>query len=144
MEFEQLLRNIFGSDFIDTLKTKRPAGWVDLMVAFEARKRAASPFKPSPLNISLPFPFIDLYKKQKVRMKSYVNMFVCYLVFYFMVFCIYIMVFYLYHGSLYHDVLYHDVLFQGILYHDILYHGILYHDILHHGISYHGILYHGM
>jgi hypothetical protein len=67
-EFEKLMRVIFGSDFIDLLKSKKPAGWVDFMVAFEARKRAASPFKPTPLNISLPFIFIDFYKKLKVSL----------------------------------------------------------------------------
>lgn len=64
-EFERLLRTIFGSDFIDQFKLKRPAAYVDLMVAFEARKRNATPDKDTPLNISLPFSFIDYYKKCK-------------------------------------------------------------------------------
>ncbi|XP_078668932.1 heat shock 70 kDa protein 12A-like [Branchiostoma floridae x Branchiostoma belcheri] len=63
--FERLLHNIFGSDFIEQFKRKRPAGWVDLLVAFEARKRAASPYKTNPLNVSLPFSFIDYFKKTK-------------------------------------------------------------------------------
>ena len=58
---------IFGKEFIEEFKLKRPAGYVDLMIAFEARKRTASPFKNNPLNISLPFSFIDFYKKKKVR-----------------------------------------------------------------------------
>ncbi|XP_054766581.1 heat shock 70 kDa protein 12A-like isoform X1 [Lytechinus pictus] len=62
-EFEQLLTDIFGQDFIEEFKVKRPAGWVDLMIAFEARKRNASPWKNNPLNVSLPFSFIDYYKK---------------------------------------------------------------------------------
>lgn len=65
-EFEQLLCDIFGSDFMDVFKTKRPAGYVDLMIAFESRKRSASPYKEMPLNVSLPFSFIDYYKKVKV------------------------------------------------------------------------------
>jgi len=64
-EFEQLLANIFGTDFIETFKAKRPAGYVDLMIAFESRKRSASPYKDMPLNISLPFSFIDYYKKYR-------------------------------------------------------------------------------
>lgn len=64
-EFENLLNSIFGVDFIEQYKLKRPAGYVDLMIAFEARKRNASPFKSNPLNISLPFSFIDYYKKYK-------------------------------------------------------------------------------
>ncbi|XP_050049304.1 heat shock 70 kDa protein 12A-like isoform X1 [Dermacentor andersoni] len=64
-EFERLLRAIFGADFMDQFKLKRPAAYVDLMVAFEARKRNATPDKDTPLNISLPFSFIDYYKKCK-------------------------------------------------------------------------------
>jgi len=67
-EFQQLLRDIFGSEFIESFKAKRPAGWVDLMIAFESRKRSASPFKDMPLNVSLPFSFIDFYKKTKVSL----------------------------------------------------------------------------
>jgi len=66
LAFESLLTEIFGSEFIESFKTKRPAGWVDLMIAFESRKRAANPYKDNPLNISLPFSFIDYYKKTKV------------------------------------------------------------------------------
>ncbi|KAE8589491.1 hypothetical protein XENTR_v10017584 [Xenopus tropicalis] len=62
-EFEKLLCKIFGDDFIDTFKVKRPAAWVDLMIAFESRKRAAAPDRTNPLNITLPFSFIDYYKK---------------------------------------------------------------------------------
>ncbi|CAL1578516.1 unnamed protein product [Knipowitschia caucasica] len=62
-EFEKLLCQIFGQDFVDQFKVKRPAAWVDLMIAFESRKRAAAPTRSNPLNISLPFSFIDYYKK---------------------------------------------------------------------------------
>ncbi|XP_053488063.1 heat shock 70 kDa protein 12A isoform X3 [Ictalurus furcatus] len=62
-EFEMLLCKIFGQDFIDQFKIKRPAAWVDLMIAFESRKRAAAPDRSNPLNINLPFSFIDYYKK---------------------------------------------------------------------------------
>ena len=67
VEFERLLIAIFGGEFIETFKVKRPAGWVDLMAAFESRKRTASPFKSSPLNVSLPFSFIDYHKKCRVH-----------------------------------------------------------------------------
>jgi len=66
-EFEKLLGEIFGVDLIETFKSKRPAGWVDLMIAFESRKRAANPHKTSALNVSLPFSFIDFHKKHLVR-----------------------------------------------------------------------------
>ncbi|XP_033632868.1 uncharacterized protein LOC117294526 isoform X1 [Asterias rubens] len=62
-EFEKLLVGIFTKDFIEEFKIKRPAGWVDLMIAFESRKRNANPYKHNPLNVSLPFSFIDYYKK---------------------------------------------------------------------------------
>jgi len=62
-EFERLLSRIFGADFVEIYRTKRSAGYVDLMAAFEAKKRTANPTKESPLNISLPFSFIDYYKK---------------------------------------------------------------------------------
>lgn len=65
-DFEQLMSNIFGADFMEQFKLKRPAGYVDLMIAFESRKRSASPYKEMPLNVSLPFSFIDYYKKTKV------------------------------------------------------------------------------
>ncbi|XP_072493149.1 heat shock 70 kDa protein 12B isoform X1 [Notamacropus eugenii] len=65
LAFEQLLGRIFSDDFIATFKTKRPAAWVDLTIAFEARKRTAGPHRASPLNISLPFSFIDFYRKQR-------------------------------------------------------------------------------
>lgn len=67
MEFEKLMMKIFGKNMIDQYKLKRPAGWIDMLVAFESRKRSASPDKTTPLNIALPFSFIDYYRKHKVR-----------------------------------------------------------------------------
>lgn len=64
-QFELLLKKLFGKDFIEQFKSKRPAGWVDLMIAFEAKKRTASPNKTNQLNISMPYSFIDYYKKHK-------------------------------------------------------------------------------
>nr|XP_020732748.1 heat shock 70 kDa protein 12B isoform X3 [Odocoileus virginianus texanus] len=64
LAFEQLLGRIFGEDFITTFKRQRPAAWVDLTIAFEARKRTAGPHRTGALNISLPFSFIDFYRKQ--------------------------------------------------------------------------------
>ncbi|XP_067894460.1 heat shock 70 kDa protein 12B [Heterodontus francisci] len=65
LAFEKMLCQIFGADYIEHFKVKRPAAWVDLMIAFEARKRTASPKRVNPLNISLPFSFIDFYRKHK-------------------------------------------------------------------------------
>ncbi|TRY54463.1 hypothetical protein DNTS_009180 [Danionella cerebrum] len=65
LAFEAMLCQIFGADFIETFKAKRPAAWVDLTIAFEARKRTAAPGRASSLNISLPFSFIDFYKRHR-------------------------------------------------------------------------------
>ncbi|XP_069954654.1 mucin-2-like isoform X2 [Cherax quadricarinatus] len=64
-EFERFLETIFGTDFLATFRQQRPAAYVDLMIAFESRKRNASPYRSTPLNIALPFSFIDLYRKYK-------------------------------------------------------------------------------
>ncbi|XP_068443767.1 heat shock 70 kDa protein 12B isoform X1 [Clinocottus analis] len=65
LAFEAMLCQIFGEDFIQSFKAKRPAAWVDLTIAFEARKRTAAPGRANALNISLPFSFIDFYKRHK-------------------------------------------------------------------------------
>ena len=62
-EFQNLLVRIFGQKFIEKFCAVKPAGWVDLMIAFEAKKRTANTTKSNPLNMSLPFSFIDLYLK---------------------------------------------------------------------------------
>ncbi|XP_015706869.1 heat shock 70 kDa protein 12B-like, partial [Coturnix japonica] len=63
--FEQLLSRIFGAELMRSFKAQRPAAWVDLSIAFEARKRAAAPSRCGPINVSLPFSFIDFYRKQR-------------------------------------------------------------------------------
>ncbi|CAL9694221.1 unnamed protein product [Knipowitschia caucasica] len=65
LAFESMLCEIFGEDFIQSFKAKRPAAWVDLSIAFEARKRTAAPGRANALNISLPFSFIDFYKRHR-------------------------------------------------------------------------------
>ena len=66
LQFEALLCKIFGEDFMTQYRERRSAGFVDLMIAFEARKRNASPRKDTPHNVPLPFSFIDFFKKLKV------------------------------------------------------------------------------
>ena len=63
--FEDLLRDMFGAELMSDFRAKRPAGYVDLMIAFESRKRSCGPAKLAPLNIALPFSFIDFYRRQK-------------------------------------------------------------------------------
>ncbi|KAM3857808.1 LOW QUALITY PROTEIN: heat shock 70 kDa protein 12B-like [Diretmus argenteus] len=64
LAFEAMLCQIFGDDFIQSFKAKRPAAWVDLTIAFEAQ-RTATPGRANALNISLPFSFIDYYKRHR-------------------------------------------------------------------------------
>ncbi|XP_062584704.1 uncharacterized protein LOC134246362 isoform X2 [Saccostrea cucullata] len=66
LEFEKVLDMIFGKNLMENYRQKCPAGWVDLMIAFESRKRSASPHKSSPLNVALPFSFIDYCRKHKL------------------------------------------------------------------------------
>lgn len=68
IEFEHVLDKIFGKELMEHYRQKCPMGWVDLMVAFESKKRSANPDKSSSLNVSLPFSFIDYYKRHKVSL----------------------------------------------------------------------------
>ena len=61
--FESLLCAVFGEDLVSSYKKKRSAGYIDLMIAFESRKRSANPNKMSSLNVALPFSFIDFYRR---------------------------------------------------------------------------------
>ncbi|GFR72037.1 heat shock 70 kDa protein 12A [Elysia marginata] len=74
-EFERLLCGIFGIEFVEHYKRKYPMGWVHLTTDFESRKRSASPFKSTSLNVSPPFTFINDFKKHKydpeVAVKKY-------------------------------------------------------------------------
>ena len=58
-----MLRAVFGEELINSYKRKRSAGYIDLMIAFESRKRSANPNKMTSLNVALPFSFIDFYRK---------------------------------------------------------------------------------
>ena len=61
--FESLLCAVFGEELITSYKMKRSAGYIDLMIAFESRKRSANPNKMTSLNVALPFSFIDFYRR---------------------------------------------------------------------------------
>lgn len=65
LAFESMLCQIFGEDFMASFKAQRPAAWVDLSIAFEARKRTAAPGRTNALNICLPFSFIDFYRRHR-------------------------------------------------------------------------------
>ncbi|TRY76982.1 hypothetical protein TCAL_15915 [Tigriopus californicus] len=63
--FEELLSDVLGQELLLQFKKKRPMGYIDLMIAFESRKRSCSPYKMTPLNVAVPFSLIDFYKRQK-------------------------------------------------------------------------------
>ena len=64
------MESIFGVETMKSFRRRRPADWVCLLAAFECRKRAADALSPSPLNIALPFAFIEFYRKLTVRLLS--------------------------------------------------------------------------
>ena len=63
--FRNLLDGIFGPEVMEEYRKLRPAGYVELMNAFESRKRGCAPKKITPMNIALPFSFIDFFHKMK-------------------------------------------------------------------------------
>ena len=68
LEFEHFLKNLFSISFVDEYKKSFPASFNCLMSAFECKKRRADLSNTSYLNISLPFSFIDFYKKKIVSL----------------------------------------------------------------------------
>ncbi|UYV62754.1 HSPA12B [Cordylochernes scorpioides] len=72
--FVGLLESIFGSGYVARYRDARPAGMVDLLVAWEARKRNSGPVRLSPLNVALPFSFIDLYRSWQGRSEQLTNL----------------------------------------------------------------------
>ena len=65
--FQHLLDAALGRDVMSSYKKRRPVGFIDLMVAFESRKRSCGPGKAVPLNIALPYSLILHYKEMKGR-----------------------------------------------------------------------------
>lgn len=64
-QFEMMLVNIFGEDFIVAFVQNKPISWLELMSFFETKKRAFNPSKQLAVNISLPFAFIEYFKEKK-------------------------------------------------------------------------------
>ena len=63
-QFEALLADIFGEKFMAHFIHNKPISWIELMSLFEAKKRAFDPQKNLPVNISLPFAFIDYFRER--------------------------------------------------------------------------------
>lgn len=62
-QFLQFLGDIFGENFMVEFQEQHPAAFVDLLTAFESRKRSSGPNRRLALNVALPFSFINLYRK---------------------------------------------------------------------------------
>ena len=62
-QFEMLLVDIFGEQFLLNFVQTYPISWLELISSFETKKRSFNPKKQVPTNISLPFAFIDHLKK---------------------------------------------------------------------------------
>lgn len=63
-QFEMLLVDIFGEQFLLDFVQTYPVSWLELINSFETKKRSFSAQKQIPTNISLPFAFIDHLKKK--------------------------------------------------------------------------------
>ncbi len=85
--FEELLCDVLGADCIAKYRHKQPVGYVDLMIAFESRKRSCSPHKTTPLNIALPYSLVDFYRKFKGKDVSLRPKCVCWYVAYLNALC---------------------------------------------------------
>lgn len=63
-QFELLLLDIFGEDFLLDFVKSKPVSWLELLGLFETKKRGFSPHKQFSVNISLPFAFIEFYREK--------------------------------------------------------------------------------
>lgn len=63
-QFELLLLDIFGEDFLLDFVKSKPVSWLELLSVFETKKRGFSPHKQLSVNISLPFAFIEYYRER--------------------------------------------------------------------------------
>ena len=62
-QFELLLLDIFGEEFLLNFVKNKPVSWLELLSLFETKKRGFSPHKQLSVNISLPFAFIEYYRE---------------------------------------------------------------------------------
>ncbi|KAK9508986.1 hypothetical protein O3M35_006410 [Rhynocoris fuscipes] len=62
-EFNKLLCAVFGASFMKRFQLERPAAYNELLLSFESRKRSATTFRTTSLNIFPPFAFIDYFRK---------------------------------------------------------------------------------
>lgn len=63
-QFEVLLLDIFGEEFLLDFVKNKPVSWLELLSVFEAKKRGFRPHKQFSVNLSLPFAFIEHYREK--------------------------------------------------------------------------------
>ena len=61
--FEDMLKTIFGDDFINHFKEKHPSQWLEMMTQFEKRKRPVEPGGSTYISIPLSYVFVEQYKE---------------------------------------------------------------------------------
>uniref|UniRef100_A0A0K8SVI7 Heat shock 70 kDa protein 12A n=2 Tax=Lygus hesperus TaxID=30085 RepID=A0A0K8SVI7_LYGHE len=62
-EFIMLMSAVFGSGFMKRFRSERAAAYNELLLSFESRKRCATTFRTTSINIFPPFAFIDFYRQ---------------------------------------------------------------------------------
>ncbi|BES99519.1 heat- shock protein [Nesidiocoris tenuis] len=62
-EFVHLMSTVFGRDFMQRFRTERAAAYNELLLTFESRKRCATTYRTTSINIFPPFAFIDFYRQ---------------------------------------------------------------------------------
>ena len=63
-QFEILLVDIFGEEFLVDFVQNKPISWMELMSTFETKKRSFSPHKHLTVNLPLPFALIEYYRER--------------------------------------------------------------------------------
>ena len=62
-KYYELLDEIFGSDFMNTLKRDDPGTWLGMVVDFETKKRAANPSNKTGINLAISLQFAKMFEK---------------------------------------------------------------------------------
>ncbi len=63
-QFEMLLIDIFGEEFIIDFIQSKPITWLEMIMLFEAKKKSFSPHKQLAVNIPLSFAFIEYHRQR--------------------------------------------------------------------------------
>ncbi|VDI55462.1 Hypothetical predicted protein [Mytilus galloprovincialis] len=67
VEIIQLLKRIFGTPLIDSMKREQPEAFLDLIREFEVVKRTITPLKDKKINLAIPYNTLDSLCKQHLK-----------------------------------------------------------------------------